>query len=243
MNKEEILETLKLAKENSKKRKFSQSVDFVINLKGINLKKPEENLNSFVNLPFHKGKHSKVAALVGDELVTKAKKACEIVITKDEFYDYGTNPKKTKKMAKNIDFFLAQANLMPDIAKAFGKVLGPIGKMPNPKAGAVVPPVIPDLKPIIEKMQNMVKIQTKNEPSVKVMVGVENMNNEELVENIIAVYNNVFHFYHDDRTKIKNAMLKFSMGKPFIIGKKYTKEELEVKTEKKKKGIKKGEKE
>ena len=53
-------------------------------------------VNKTAGIPYSKGKESKIAALVGNELVTKAKEACDIVIHKDEFYDYGTNPKKTK---------------------------------------------------------------------------------------------------------------------------------------------------
>lgn len=227
MDKKHFLETLHFVREHSKKRKFTQSVDIIINLRGLNLKKPEEMINTFATLPYSKGKESKIAALVGNELVTKAKEACDIVIHKDEFYDYGTNPKKTKKMAKCIDFFIAQANLMPDVAKAFGKTLGPLGKMPNPKAGAVVAPIVPSLKPIVEKLKNTVKLQTKNELVVKCLIGSEAMKDDELAENAIAVYNHIFHLLHEDKSKITSILLKLTMGRSFVVTKKYTSEELQ----------------
>ncbi len=236
MEKHQVLETLKLVRDHSKKRNFSQSVDLIINLKGLNLKKPEENINDFVALMHPRGKEAKIGALVGDELASKANAACDLVIKKDDFRTYGTDPKKAKKMAKKIDFFVAQANLMPDIAKAFGKVLGPMGKMPNPRSGAVVPPIIPDLKPLVAKLKKTIKLQTKNEQVIKGFIGAEKMSDEELSDNVMTVYNHIFHLLHEDRSKIGDIILKFSMGRPFIVGKKYSKEEIaqnEIKPEKK----------
>ena len=137
-------------------------------------------------------------------------------------------------MAKKIDYFIAQANLMPDVAKAFGKVLGPIGKMPNPKAGAVVPPTIPDLKVVINKLKQTARLQTKNEQVVKTSAGAETMSDDDLAENILAIYTDVLHNVKDDKQKIKEIIIKFSMGQAFIVGRKYNKEEL-VKEEKKQK--------
>ncbi|MBU4501171.1 MAG: 50S ribosomal protein L1, partial [Nanoarchaeota archaeon] len=70
MNKKDILNAIKNAREASKKRKFSQTFDLVVNLHKLNLKKPEENVNAFVVLPQGKGKKVKVCALVDKELGT-----------------------------------------------------------------------------------------------------------------------------------------------------------------------------
>ena len=226
MDNKQVLGTLKLAREHSKKRNFSQSVDLIINLKGINIKKPDENINTFILLPHSKGKESKIAALVGKELINQAKSAVDIAIEHDEFPKFQQDSKKLKKIARDIDYFIAQANLMPDIAKYFGKVLGPMGKMPNPKTGSIVPPTIPDLKPIIEKFKRTIKAQTKNEPVIKCIVGTESMKDEDIAENIINVYNTVIPFLKDEKRNIKNVIIKFSMGKPLIVGKQYGPEEL-----------------
>ena len=60
MNKEEILKAIKKARELSKKRKFDQTFDLIINLHKLNIKKPEENINTFVVLPQGKGKKSAI---------------------------------------------------------------------------------------------------------------------------------------------------------------------------------------
>ncbi|MBM3200147.1 50S ribosomal protein L1, partial [Candidatus Woesearchaeota archaeon] len=189
MNKEDILKAIKKAREASKKRKFNQSFDLVINLQKLNLKKPEENINNFIVLPQGRGKKLKICALVDKELAVQAKVICDKMIIKDEFAKY-SEKKALKKLATEFDYFIAQANLMVDIAKFFGKVFGPKGKMPSPKSGCIVPPNI-DLKMIYAKLQKTVRLQTKNEQSIKCIVGTEDMKDEQVQENVLTVYNTV----------------------------------------------------
>lgn len=216
MNKKQILEAIKIVRKNLKKRNFIQSFDLIVNLQGLNLKKPEENVNAFIVFE-KKGKKTKIAALVGPELVNKAKEVCEVVIPLEDFSKY-SDKKQIKKIAKDIDFFIAQADIMPKIAASFGKILGPMGKMPNPKAGCVVPKAIPSLKPIVEKLANTIRLQTKNEQSVKCVVGLENMKDEEIVDNILKVYDYLVSHLPQEKNNIKNVFLKLTMGKSVIIG-------------------------
>ena len=216
MNKEDILKAIKKARESSKKRKFNQTFDLVINLKQLNLKKPEENINTFIVLPQGKGKKVKVCALVDKELVTQAKETCDKAILKDEFLKY-KNKKVLRKLAQEYDYFVAQANLMVDIAKFFGKVFGPKGKMPNPKAVCIVPPKT-DLKAIYDKLYRTVRIQTKNEQTVKCLVGTESMKDEQIQENILIVYNAVLGALPREIQNIKNVMIKLTMGSVIILG-------------------------
>jgi len=232
MKKEDILKAIKKARESSKKRNFSQTFDLVINLKGLNLKKPEENLNIFSVLPQGKGKKSKICALVDKELINNAKDNCDQAILKDEFQKY-TKKKDLRKLANDYDFFIAQANLMVDVAKFFGKVLGPKGKMPNPKAGCIVPPKI-DLKMVYEKLQKTVKLQTKNEQTIKCPVGTEDMDDNQIQENILSVYNSVVNALPRELENIQNMVLKLTMGSPVIMGEEGV-EKKEVKKEPKEK--------
>ena len=215
MNKNNILDAIKKARESSKKRKFNQSFDLVINLKNLNLKKPEENVNTFLNLPYGRGRKVKVCALVGQELVNKAKEVCDKVILKDEFAKL--DKKDVKNLASEFDFFIAQVNLMPDIAKYFGKILGSRGKMPNPKADCVVP-INAELKPLYEKLQKTVKVETKNEPILKLSVGNEAMKDEDVAENISGIYSTILGLLPQEKNNIKNIFLKLTMSKPILIG-------------------------
>jgi len=86
MDKKQASESLKRAKEISNKRNFKQSIDLIINLKGLDLKNPEHQVNLFVPLHYSKGKKVKVCALVGPELLAQAKEVCDNTIY---VYDYG----------------------------------------------------------------------------------------------------------------------------------------------------------
>ncbi len=227
MNKEDILKAIKKAREASKKRKFNQTFDLVINLTKLNLKKPEENVNTFIVLPQGRGKKLKICALVDKELAVQAKGVCDKTILKDEFDKY-TDKKILRKLATEYDYFVAQANLMVDIAKFFGKVFGPKGKMPSPKAGCIVPPNI-DMKIVYNKLQKTVRLQTKNEQAIKCSVGTEDMKDEQLQENILTVYNTLVSSLPKDVENISNVILKLTMGSPVVIGE----EEKELKQAKK----------
>ena len=222
MDNKDILKAIQQARKNAKKRKFSQTIDLIINLQSLDIKKEDQKINAFVTLPHQRGKKIKIAALIGQELATKAKGVCDHIILEENFKS--TDKKEIKKIASDSGFFIAQANIMPKIASSFGKILGPRGLMPNPKAGCVVPPT-GELKPVIEKLQRVVHIQTKSELSVKAPVGNEDMKDEDILANAMAIYNNVLHSLPQEKNNIKNVMIKLTMGKPVIVGIKETPKE------------------
>ena len=231
MDKKEIINSIKIAREVSKKRNFKQNFDLIINLKNLNLKKPEENLLLFTQLNHSTGKKVKVCAFVDYDLEKQAKESCDLVILKDEFPKYEAKKKELKKIARSYDYFIAQADIMPKIATLAGRILGPLGKMPNPKVGGVVPGNLPTLKPIVDRLRNTIKLQTKNELTVKTSAGIESMKDEEIADNILALYNLVLHSLPQEKNNIKSVVVKLSMGSPVLIGKEYKKEELELITQ------------
>ena len=97
------------------KRKFEQSVDLIVNLKGVDLKRT--SVSSVISVP-HKIKEKKVCGFL-------SKKSPLInSITKPEFDKY-KDKKALKNLIKNYDFFISIAGLMPSVATTFGKILGP----------------------------------------------------------------------------------------------------------------------
>ena len=215
MNKKSIIEALKQVKESSKKRNFNQSLDLTFNLKDLNLKNPEEQIDIFTALPHNKGKTIKICGLVGPELKPESEANCEFTINTEEFSKYN-NKTEIKKLAAEYDFFIAQANIMGQIAKVFGRVLGPRGKMPNTKAVCVVPPKS-NLKPLIEKLKNTVRLLAKTSLQIQVSVGKEDMKEEEVAENIITIYNLLIHNLPKEENNISSILLKTTMGKPIRV--------------------------
>ena len=165
MNKEEIQKALEQLKAQPK-RKFSQSYDLIINLKNLVIK--TSPVDFFVTLHYPKGKQVKVAAFVGTQLHDQAKQFCDLAISETDFAKY-SDKKELKKLADSYDYFIAQANLMPKVAQAFGKVLGIKGKMPNPKLGCVVPPNA-NLEPLVKRLNLSVRMQAKKATNLQCMV-------------------------------------------------------------------------
>ena len=224
MKKEEIQSASAKVKDISEKRKFKQTFDLIINLKGIDIKKPEHQVDVFVTLPHPRGKKVKVCALVGPELEGQAKGMYDSVIVANDFIKY-KDKKDVKKVANSFDFFIAQANIMPKVATTFGRVLGPRGKMPNPKAGCIVPPNA-NLKPLYNKLQQTVRITAKTAPLMQCPIGTEDMKSEDVTENALVVYNALLHALPNEKHNIKDIYVKLTMGKPVKVG-----EKLEVKKE------------
>ncbi len=216
MDKNTILEAIKKVKESSKKN-FVQKVDLIINLKGLNLKKPEENVDLFISLPHSPGKKIKICALVGKEMSEQAS-VFDKVIKKEEFMDY-QDKKLIKNLAKEYNLFVAQGNLMTDVAKVFGKTLGPRNKMPNPKYNGVVVPGT-NLVELKSKLEKMVRAKTKSEPIIKTFIGNQNMSDNELFENMMAIYNAIIRTLPQEEANINEIILKLTMGPPIKVNKK-----------------------
>ena len=217
MNKESILKALEQLKKESKERKFKQSIDLIVALKDLDFKKLDNQVDFFITLHYSTGKKIKVCALVGPELGDEAKKVFDHIILQDDFGKY--DKKKTKKLAKQYDFFVAQANIMARVASTFGRFLGVRGKMPNPKAGCVVPPKGANLKALYDKLQKTMKISAKKVPLVQLRAGTQDMPVEQVADNIMFIYDQLVHHLPSEKNNIQAVYLKLTMSKPITLGK------------------------
>jgi len=212
MENKNIIEALKKLKDSSKKRSFKQSVDLIITFKDIDMKKTDNQITLFANLPHNPGKEVKVCALVGPESAEESKPADKVVLL-DDFEKYQKDKKALKKLANDYDFFVAQANLMAKVAAAFGRVFGPKGKMPNPKAGCVVPSKT-NLTPVIARLRKSIKLQSRNTTMIQAIVGKEDMDENQIAENAVSIYDQIIHALPQEKNNIKSVLLKLSMSKP-----------------------------
>ena len=212
MDKQDVLKALTELKQQPK-RKFSQSYDLIINLKNIVVK--QNPIDFFVTLHYSPGRKIKIAAFVDQELKDQAKEFCDLVIQEEQFAKYH-DKKVGRKLAREYDYFIAQANLMPKIAAAFGKALGTRGKMPNPKMGCVVPPNA-NLEALRKKLEITVRLTAKQGLNLQCLVGKEGQNDNEIADNIVVVCNNVLKSLPNESQNIKNIYLKTTMGKPVRI--------------------------
>jgi len=190
----------------SKERKFNQSIDIIVNLKGIDVKK--ENLSSVINVP-HVIKEKKVCGFM-------AKKSDVIDTILEAGFEKYKDKKALKNLVKKYDFFVAVAPLMPKVATVFGKALWPAGKMPSPQLGILPSDNEAVVKGVLDKIAKSIKIRVK-EPSIKTCIGRVNMKDEEIADNFRAFYQGIINMLPNKKEQIKNIMLKLTMSKPIRV--------------------------
>lgn len=200
-----VLKALEEVKEKQKKRGFTQSIDLAINL-NIDTSKPQNRLNEEVILPSGRGKDVKVAVIAEGELALQAKKHADRVITKEELSELAKDKKEAKKLAREYEFFIAQADMMPLVGKTLGAVLGPRGKMPKPV------PANADIAPFVERLRRTVRLRTKDKPLIHVAVGTEDMEDSKVAKNVEAVMRLLERKLEKGYDNIKSVYLKTTMG-------------------------------
>lgn len=198
----EIKKALEELRKNEE-RKFDQTVDLIINLQKFDQKKNQ--MNVFISVP-HRIKDRKICAFFETR-----NKSLE-TITPGDFKNY-SDKKALRKLVKGFDFFIAQASVMPKVAGVFGKVLGPAGKMPSPQLGILTDINDKTIEEVKKKVNNSIKIRTK-EASIKLAIGKQSMKDEEITENVLAVYNTIIKELPKGKENVRNIELKFTMTKP-----------------------------
>ncbi|AIU69871.1 50S ribosomal protein L1 [Thermococcus eurythermalis] len=206
-DRQKLVEAVKEAKARAKPRNFTQTVEIAVNLKDIDLRKPENRFKLEVVLPHGRGKEPKIAVIADGAVAEAAKKLGLDVISGEQLEELAKSPREARKLAKRYDFFIAAAPLMPKIGKYLGRYLGPRNKMPQ-----VVPPTMTNLEPIVGRLKRTVRIQLKNNPVVHAPIGTENMDDEKLAENAEAVLNAIINKLERGENQVKSVYVKTTMG-------------------------------
>jgi large subunit ribosomal protein L1 len=208
-----ITNAIKEAKEKSKKRNFTQSIELIVNLQDIDMKSPEGRIQERIELPHPlPEKPNKICVVASGELALKARRAkANLVIEKSELQGLAGKKKELRKIANEYDFFIAEAPFMPLVGKIMGPALGPRGKMPVP-----VPPTA-DIRSLTKKYRKMVFIRMRNQPVIRCRVGTESMKDEEITENVQAVLRVLERKLKRGIKNIKSTNIKTSMGTPVKV--------------------------
>ena len=186
---QDVVNAVKEAKEQSKPRNFTESVDIIINIRDT--------------LPNGRGKDVKIGVIADGELIVQAKDAgLDTVINKQDLEEFGKDRKSAKKMANSVDFLIAQADMMPLVGRFLGPVLGPRGKMPKPVPASI------KLDPLLERLQNTVKVGLKTQASIQVVVGSQNMSDEDIAENVETVLTVLDRNLEKGRSQIKSMFME-----------------------------------
>jgi large subunit ribosomal protein L1 len=153
--------------------KFNASVDVDVRL-GVDPRKANQMVRGIVALPHGTGKVKKVLALVSADKENDAKEAGADYYGLDEYL------KKIEGGWTDIDVIITTPDVMPKLGR-LGKVLGPRGLMPNPKAGTVTTDVA---KAIKEVKAGKIDFKVDKFGIVHASVGRVSFTPEQLAENV-----------------------------------------------------------
>ncbi|HYC12180.1 MAG TPA: 50S ribosomal protein L1 [Nitrososphaerales archaeon] len=209
LSNQQLAELVKKGKEQSKERKFTQSVEAIVKLRDVDPKKTDLNINEIVYLPHPAKRQAKVCFIGTGDLAVRAKNAkADLVMDPSQLENYAGSKRDAKKLARSYDFFLADTALMPRIGRVLGTALGPKGKIPTP-----VPPNAP-VEAMIQRMRTAVRVRSRGSLGVAARVGDSTLSEANLADNILAAVQAVVKKLPNGDRNIRTIMVKTTMGKP-----------------------------
>jgi len=189
--------------ENFPKTKFDETVEVHLFL-NINPKSSDQMVRGTVALPNGSGKDVRVAVFCKGELESKAKEAGADIVGAEDLIE------KVSKGFLDFDVVVAAPDMMKDLSK-LGKVLGPRGLMPTPKAGTVTMDVE---KAIKEVKAGKIEFKSDKQAGIHVGVGKRSFSADKLQENIKHLLEAIDHV-KPSAVKghlIKSATISTTMG-------------------------------
>ena len=175
-NLNEAIQTLK----ESATAQFLESVELHANL-NIDPKYADQQLRTTVTLPHGIGKQVKIAVLTNDENFDEATQAGADIVKCDTLIEDMT------RGTIDFDLLIATPNMMPKLAK-LGRILGPKGLMPSPKSGTVTSQLT---ETISDFKKGKFEYKADKTGIVHVTFGKISFTEEQLLENLQALYNSI----------------------------------------------------
>jgi large subunit ribosomal protein L1 len=144
---------------------------------GLNVRHAEEQLRGTISLPHGLGKEMTVAVFAKGDKAREAQEAGADHVGDDDL------AKKMEEGFTDFDVVIATPDMMPVVGK-LGRVLGPQGKMPNPKVGTVTNDVA---KAVSESKAGKIEYRTDRAAIVHLPIGKADFEERALLENYSAL--------------------------------------------------------
>ena len=205
VNESDMQDLIKRAKGEAGQKKFRQSIELIVVLRDIDVKKGFA-IKEIVQLP-NTGSSAAVCVMASGDMGLKAKAAkADRVIDADEMSKLGENKRESRKFVNSYDFFLADTKLMPTVGKVLGQILGPRGKMPTPV------PFNASIESFLARFRSSKLIRLRNSLSLSCKIGDESMDDAALAANALAILSTVEKKLPNGDRNIKKIMAKTTMG-------------------------------
>ena len=160
--------------------KFAETVEVHIRT-GLNVRHAEEQLRGTISLPHGLGKEMTVAVFAKGDKAREAEEAGADHVGDDDL------AKKVEEGFTDFDVAIATPDMMPVVGR-LGRVLGPQGKMPNPKVGTVTNDVA---KAVSESKAGKLEYRTDRHAIVHLPIGKADFEESALVENYTALIDEI----------------------------------------------------
>jgi large subunit ribosomal protein L1 len=168
-------EAVKLVKE-LKRAKFDESVEIHVRT-GLNVRHADEQLRGTIALPNGLGKSVTVAVFAKGDKAREAEEAGADIVGAEDLAE------RIEGGFTDFDVAIATPDLMPVVGR-LGRILGPQGKMPNPKVGTVTMDVA---KAVEESKAGKIEYRTDRTAIVHLIIGKTSFDDRALLENYAAV--------------------------------------------------------
>jgi len=172
-------EAVGLVKETAS-AKFDETVELHV-LLGVNVRHADEQLRGTLALPHGLGKDVTVAVFAQGQQARDAEAAGADFVGADDL------AKKVEEGWTDFDVAIATPDMMPTVGR-LGRILGPQGKMPNPKVGTVTEDVE---KAVGESKSGKVEYRTDRQAIVHLAIGKASFEADKLLDNYGAVIDEI----------------------------------------------------
>jgi large subunit ribosomal protein L1 len=156
--------------------KFNESVELHVRT-GLNVRHADEQLRGTIALPNGLGKDVKIAVFAQGDKAREAEEAGADVVGAEDL------AQRIQDGFDDFDVAIATPDLMPVVGR-LGRILGPAGKMPNPKVGTVTMDIA---KAVDESKSGKVEYRTDRNAIVHLVIGKRDFEARSLLENYAAV--------------------------------------------------------
>src|SRR6056297_3127630 len=203
---QDIENAVSRALEDAPDRNFRETVDLAINLRDLDLNDPSNRIDESVVLPAGTGQETQIVVFAEGETALRAEDVADEVLDGDDLEDLGDDDNAAKDLADETDFFIAEANLMQDIGRYLGTVLGPRGKMPTPLQPD------DDVVETVNRMKNTVQLRSGDRRTFHTRVGADDMDAEEIADNIDVIIRRLEADLEKGPLNLDSIYVKTTMG-------------------------------